>query len=66
MGNLNIHKGFQVLSSNLLEVNPCNLNDWKHESLDLPLHIGPQVLSPNYDMDAYMATLFVGEPRNIN
>ena len=26
-----------------------------------PIHTGSQVLSPKYDMDAYMATLFEGE-----
>ena len=44
-----------------LEVNMCNLNRRQHESGDLPLHIGFQVLNPEYDMDAYMATLFGGE-----
>ena len=28
---------------------------------DLPLHMEPQLLSPNYDMNACMATLFGGE-----
>ena len=27
----------------------------------LPLHTGSRVLSPKYDMDAYMAILFGGE-----
>ena len=44
-----------------LEVDPCNLNRWKYGSRDLPLHMGSQVLSPMYDMHAYMATLFGGE-----
>ena len=38
---------FQVLSPKSLEVNPCNLNHWEHESSDLPFHTGPK-----YDMDA--------------
>ena len=33
----------------------------KHGSGDLPLHKWSQVLSPTYDMDACMATLFGGE-----
>ena len=33
----------------------------EHGSWDLSLHTGSQALSPKYDMDAYMATLFGGE-----
>ena len=42
--------------------NPCNLSRWEHGSRDLPLIThGSQGLSPKYDMDVYMATLFGGE-----
>ena len=44
-----------------LEVNMCNLSHWEHESWDLALHTGSQVLSSGYDMDACMATLYEGE-----
>jgi hypothetical protein len=44
----------QVLIPKSLEINPCNLNCREHESWDLPIHIGSQVLRPKYDMDAYM------------
>ena len=37
----------------------------KHESWDLPFHTRSQVLSPKYDMDAYMAKKFGGEARNL-
>ena len=33
----------------------------EHGSWDYQLHTGSQVLGPNYDMNAYMATLFEGE-----
>ena len=33
----------------------------QHGIRDLPLHMGSQVLSPNYDMHTYMATPFEGE-----
>ena len=39
----------------------CNLSHWEHGGWDLPLHMGPQVLSPKFDMNAYMVTLFGGE-----
>ena len=39
------------------QVNWCNASCWDHESWDSPLHMGPQVLSPKYEM----ATLFEGE-----
>ena len=55
------HTGSQVLSPKSVEVNLCNLNHWEHGSWDLPLYTGPVVLSPKYDMDAYMATFFGGE-----
>ena len=55
---LPLHMGPQVLSPKSHEVNPCKLNCWEHGSWGLPLHTGSQVPSPNYDMDAYMATLF--------
>jgi hypothetical protein len=51
----------RIPSPKSLEVNPCNLNHWEHGSWDFPLHMGSQVLSPKYDMHAYMATLFEGE-----
>ena len=54
-----LHTGPQVPSH--LRVNPCNLDCWEHGSWDLPLYIGSQVLSPKYNMDAYMATLIGGE-----
>ena len=44
-----------------LEVDPCNLNCWEHESWDSPLRTWSQAASLKYDMDAYMATLFGGE-----
>ena len=56
-----VHTGSQVLSPKSHEVNLCDLNHWEHGSWDLPLHMGSQVLSLSYDMDAYMATLFGGE-----
>ena len=53
--------GSQVPSPKPLEFNMCNLNRWEHGSWDLPLYTGSQVLSPKYDMDAYMTTFFEGE-----
>ena len=35
------------------------------DSWDFPLHMGSQVVGPNYDMDAYMATLFGDESWNL-
>ena len=37
------------------EVNPCKLNSRERRIWHLPLHTRFQVLSPNYDVDAYMA-----------
>ena len=51
----------QALGTKSLEFNPYNLNHWERGSWDLPLHTRFQVLSPKYDMDAYMATLSEGE-----
>ena len=56
-----LHIKSQDLGPKSLEVNPCNLKCWDHRSWYLPLHMGSQVLSPKYDMDAYMITLFGGE-----
>jgi hypothetical protein len=53
-------QGPKVLSPKSLELNPCNLNCWEYGSWDLWVHIGFQVPSPKYDMDAYMVTLFEG------
>ena len=53
--------GSQVIISKSHEVNPCILYCWEHRSWDLPLHTGSQVLSPKYDMDVYMTTLFGGK-----
>ena len=39
--------------------------DGPHENWDLPLHTGLQVLSPKYDMNAYMTTLVGGEAWNL-
>jgi hypothetical protein len=47
----------QVLSHELLEVNPCNLNHSEHESWDLSLIQAFQVFNPKYDMDPHMGTL---------
>ena len=44
-----------------LKVNSWNLSRWEHGRWDLPLHMGSQVISPKYDVDAYMATLFGGK-----
>ena len=52
-----VHMGSQVLSPQSLEVNPCNLNSWKHGSWDFTTSHGSQVLGPKYDMDASMTTL---------
>ena len=60
-----VHTGSQVLSPSSLDVNPSDLNHREHESWDLPLHMGSQVLIPKYDVDAYMATLFGGEVRDL-
>ena len=57
-GDYIVHTKFQVLGCSLLQVNPCNLNHLEHGSLDIPLHMGSQVLSHRYYMDDYMATLF--------
>ena len=51
----------QVLSPESREVTSSNLNHREHGSRDLTFHMGSQVLSHNYDMDAYVATLFGGE-----
>ena len=48
----------QVLKLNSLKLNSNNLSHWEYESWDLPLHMGSQVLSLNYDVDVYMATFF--------
>ena len=49
----------QVLSPTSLEVHPCNLDHWERmEVWDLSLHMGSLLLSPKYDVDAYMATFF--------
>jgi hypothetical protein len=56
-----VHVGSQVLSLKSLEVNPCNLNLKSMKVGTIPLHMGSQILSPNYDMDVYMTTFFGGE-----
>ena len=33
----------------------------EHGSWNLSLHTGSQIQCPNYDMDAYIASLFEGE-----
>ena len=50
-----------VPSLKSLEVKPCNLNHWEHESWDSPLHMGSQVLNPKYDTYAHTAKLFEGD-----
>ena len=49
-----------ALSPSSLEVNPCNLNRRGQGSRDVPLHMGSKsyVLSPKYDMDAYIDNTF--------
>jgi hypothetical protein len=54
----------QILSPKSLMVNPCNLNCREHGKLGLTTSHGSQVLVPDDDMDAYMATLFGGEARD--
>ena len=58
--------GVPSSSLNSHEVNPSNLSRREHESWNLPLHTGSQVLSPKYDMHAYMATLSEGEAWDLN
>ena len=57
--------GSQVLSHESLEVNLYNLNHREHENWNLPLHMGSQVLSHEYNMDVYLTTLFEGEAWNL-
>ena len=49
-----VHMGSRALSPMSLEVNPCNLNRWERGSWDLPLHMESQVMSPKYDIIAYL------------
>ena len=55
----------QALISNLLEVDPYNLSFQGHGSWELSPHMGSQVLSPKYDTNAYMTTLFGGETQDL-
>ena len=46
----------------ILEINKYSFRGaWPSYGAMVPLHTGSQFLSPNYDMDVYMATLFEGE-----
>ena len=45
-----VHMTTLVLSPKSFEVDRCNLNSLRACKLNLPLHIGPQVLSPEYNM----------------
>ena len=38
---------------------------WEHGSWNWPLHMGSQVLKFKYDTDAYIATFFGGEARDL-